>query len=175
MVFEADELAPSVALDVRSEPAGASVWLGGERIGVTPMVYAYRHAEAAVGRELTLVLKLTGHETKTLRQTITGPELALSAELEPEVDDEMKALGARAAALQKRAAEPAPVLIVKPAAAPARSAIESDDEFGDEPSDSEDVPDDEPADDEPEPVEEPEAKGMGAVQPNPYVPPVPAP
>jgi hypothetical protein len=162
MVFEADEMLPSLALDVSSEPIGASVWLGGERIGITPMTFDWRHADAAVGRELVLVLKLPGFETKTLKQAITGPALTLSTTLAPVMDSDIQALGVRAAAVQKRAAENAPVLMVKPADLEAPS---------EEPAEEESSAD-EPEADQPEGIEEPEpaaeAPKAGAVEPNPY-------
>ena len=172
MVFEADEMTPSVALDVTSEPPGASVWLNGDRIGVTPMQYSYRHADAVVGREVTLVLKLSGYTSKTLKQAITGPELAFDAALEPVEDGDIKALGARAAEVQKRAAENAQVLMVKPADGVAKSEPAADEPAEEEPA-AEDEPEaEEPADDEPE-AEQP-GKGAGAVERNPYAPAGPA-
>jgi len=162
MVFEADEMLPTVVFDVSSEPPGASVWLAGERIGVTPMTFAWRNVDAAVGRELVLVLKLPGYVTKTLKQAITGSKLALSTELEPVVDPEIQALGARAAAVQQRAAERAPVLLVKPV----EPEVPSEELPSDEPEAEE------PAADEPEAVDEPEVEApkAGTVEPNPYAP-----
>jgi tRNA A-37 threonylcarbamoyl transferase component Bud32 len=174
MVFEADEMTPSVDFEVSSEPPGASVWLNGDRIGVTPMKHTHRHADATIGSELTLVLKLPGHDAKTLKQTITGPMLTLSAELDPIVDSEMEALGKRAAAVQRRAAaEPSPVLQVKPAdgIAPAAETDAPDEGAADEGAEeaTEEGADEAPAEDEPaEDETEPEQPKPGRVERNPY-------
>jgi hypothetical protein len=74
---------PQVKLQVRSEPSGAMVTLRGTRMGATPLTFDWRSIHARQGRELAIVLQLEGYEPYTIRRPIDGPELKLSAKLEP--------------------------------------------------------------------------------------------
>jgi serine/threonine-protein kinase len=86
MVFEAEgdgAALPILKLRVTSEPEGATVRLLGQRIGVTPLAFDWRHARARVGGELAIELELADHAPKTIRRKIEANTMQVFAALEP--------------------------------------------------------------------------------------------
>lgn len=71
-----------VKLRVQSEPAGADVYLGGIRVGVTP----FEHTRPASGDELNVELRASGRvaQSKVIR---LNEDMALNFTLPPEVQD----------------------------------------------------------------------------------------
>jgi serine/threonine-protein kinase len=111
-----DAVLPVLKLRVTSEPEGALVRLQGQRIGVTPLAFDWRHARARVGGELAIELELAGHAPKTIRRKIEANTMQVFAALEPLADSPA----------EPAAAEPAP-LPVPPASAEEASEAEEGD------------------------------------------------
>jgi hypothetical protein len=103
---------PVLELRVASQPAGAAVFIQMQRIGVTPLEYDWRSAQARVGGELTLVLEHPGFAPRTIRRKIEASKMNVSAVLQP-LEPEQPA-------------EPPPPAAPPPAAEPPPAAAAAD-------------------------------------------------
>jgi hypothetical protein len=74
--------APSITVTARSIPTGAAVMVRGTRMGLTPVTFRFQDPSATVGNTLTLTFSLAGHESETVRHTITGPSALIDTVLE---------------------------------------------------------------------------------------------
>ncbi|HMI89999.1 MAG TPA: serine/threonine-protein kinase [Polyangiales bacterium] len=138
MVISAEEASasPTVRIDVSSDPAGAQVFVRGKHLGMTPVSFDWTDPQARVGGTMVMVLRLAGYNNQTIRRTIDGRPIKLTATLAPAdpaqpaataqparvepaneqaapgSSDELRALDDRAKSVS---AETAPVIVVKPA------------------------------------------------------------
>jgi serine/threonine-protein kinase len=110
---------PALKLRVASQPAGAVVFIQMQRIGVTPLEYDWRSAQARIGGELTLVLEYPGFAAKTIRRRIEAAKMDVSAVLQPLRPVEP----ARAEEPPPPAAEPPPA--PSPSEEPSAEAVEA--------------------------------------------------
>jgi len=152
MVISAEEAAasPSVRVDVSSEPAGAQVFVRGKHMGMTPVSFDWTDPNARVGGTMVMVLRLAGYNNQTIRRTVDGRPIKLTATLAPaaaqnapvEAADEQRAPGSgdELRALEDRAkavaGETPPVMVVKPARPDTMPAPTTDDETEPDPEPS---------------------------------------
>jgi serine/threonine-protein kinase len=152
MVISAEEAAatPSVRIDVSSDPPGAQVFVRGKHMGTTPLSFDWTDPNAKVGGTMVMVLRLAGYSNQTIRRTIDGRPIKLSATLVPAPPpgavpasaikpDAVPAKPSPATADERGASEdvadgvateapPAPVMVVKPARPDSPPAPSSDEE-----------------------------------------------
>jgi serine/threonine protein kinase len=92
MVFSEDDVRegdvnaaelPSVLLHVTSQPAGALIFVHGQRMGRTPTSFEWHDARARPGQAIALELQLEGYQTETVLRTIDAEEMSLTARLKP--------------------------------------------------------------------------------------------
>ncbi len=117
---------PSVHVKVTSEPSGATVLLGGQRMGTTPASFEWRDPQARLGGQLVLVVKKSGYPTETVRRSIDRAEINVEVSLDPNAGDfDLRALQDRARAIEESEAAP-PVIQIKPAEAPSEAPSEAE-------------------------------------------------
>ena len=71
---------PSYLLEVRSEPAGAEVVVGGRSVGSTPL--RYELLNATEGADLEVTLQHPGYRERTVQQRVVGQAGSLLVTLE---------------------------------------------------------------------------------------------
>jgi hypothetical protein len=85
MVISAEEASatPTVRIDVSSDPPGAQVFVRGKHMGMTPVSFDWTDPNAKVGGTMVMVLRLAGYSNQTIRRTVDGRPIKLSATLVP--------------------------------------------------------------------------------------------
>jgi hypothetical protein len=148
MVISAEEASPTptVRIDVSSDPPGAQVFVRGKHMGTTPVSFDWTDPNAKVGGTMVMVLRLSGYSNQTIRRTVDGRPIKLSATLVPAPPagaipapaikpDPVQARPSTATEDEPGESEgaaadgpPAPVMVVKPARPDSPPAPGADDE-----------------------------------------------
>jgi eukaryotic-like serine/threonine-protein kinase len=79
-------LEPKIRVDVSSNPAGATVFVGQKPMGQTPTTFEWSGGQAARGNILELRLDKTGYQPQVVKKSIDKDVIALSVTLSPTGD-----------------------------------------------------------------------------------------
>ena len=73
----------TVAVELRSEPAGAKVLVSGVELGTTPTQIEWTGTDATFGREVVFTFRLDGYRDYTVMRTVRNDTINVLAHLEP--------------------------------------------------------------------------------------------